>query len=130
MKRELAKSENDTVDNPTELKLIGWAPDAEPEHPDVPGMPRHLEILHEGRGTLELDWKPPATGGEIRNYVILRRDKPEQGQPFTPWQQCQASLDTETFLTNQPRGIELEYRVIAINNTGNSVPSNTVAAVL
>ena len=51
----------------------------------------------------------------------------------------QAALQTETFpqatsevagLTNQPRGIDLEYRIVAINAAGNSVPSNTVAAVL
>jgi len=33
-------------------------------------------------------------------------------------------------LTDRPRGIDLEHRVITVNNAGNSVPSNTVAAVL
>jgi len=33
-------------------------------------------------------------------------------------------------LTNQPRGIDIEYRVIAINNAGTSVPSNIVDVVL
>jgi len=132
MKQQLAKSEIDTVDNPKKLKLIGWGPKAEARRLVPPGMPRHLEILHEGKGTLELDWKPPATqsGGPVRNYVILRRDKPVPGQPFTNWQDCQAAIQTETFLTNQPRGIDLEYRIVAINAAGNSIPSNTVAAVL
>jgi len=132
MKQQLAKSEIDTTDNPKQLKLIGWGPKAEARRLVPPGMPRHLEILHEGKGTLELDWKPPAlqSGGEVRNYIILRRDKPNPGQPFTNWQPCQTAIQTETFLVNQPQRIDLEYRVVAINKAGNSVPSNTVAAVL
>lgn len=61
---------------------------------------------------------------------ILRRDKPAPGQPFGPWQDCQAALDTETFITNQPRGIGLEYRVVAVNAAGTSVLSNSVEVVL
>jgi len=30
----------------------------------------------------------------------------------------------------QPRGLELEYRIIAVNKTGDGEPSNTVMAVL
>jgi len=132
MKQQLAKSEIDTVDNPKQLKLIGWGPKADARKLVPPGMPRNLEAVHEGKGTLELDWKAPApqSGGLVRNYVVLRRDKPAPGQPFGPWQDCQAALETETFLTNQPRGINLEYRIVAVNAAGNSVPSNTAEVVL
>jgi len=132
MKRQLAKSEIDTVDNPKQLKRIGWGPKAEPRKLTPPGMPRHLDAIHQGKGTIELDWKPPAlhSGGQVRNYVVLRRDKPEPNKPFGPWQQSQSAIETETFLTNQPQGIDLEYRIAAINSAGTSVPSNSVAAVL
>jgi hypothetical protein len=36
----------------------------------------------------------------------------------------------EIYLTNQPRGKDLEYRVIAFNSNGDSVPSNSVSATL
>jgi len=132
MKLQLAKSENDTVTEPKRLKLIGWGPKAEPHKLVPPGMPRHLDAVHQGKGTIELDWKPPAlhSGGQVRNYVVLRRDKPGPNKPFGPWQQSQSAIETETFLTNQPQGIDLEYRIVAINSAGTSVPSNTAAAVL
>ena len=132
MKLQLAKSEIDTVTEPKQLMLIGWGPKAEPRKLTPPGMPRHLEAVHQGKGTIELDWKPPAlhAGGQVRNYVVLRRDKPGPNKPFGPWKQSQSAIETETFLTNQPKGIDLEYRIIAINSAGNSVPSNTAACVL
>jgi len=132
MKLQLAKSEIDTVNEPKQLMLIGWGPKAEPRTLVPPGMPRHLDAVHQGKGTIELDWKPPAlhSGGQVRNYVVLRRDKPGPNKPFGPWQQSQSAIETETFLTNQPQGIDLEYRIIAINAAGTSVPSNTAAAVL
>jgi len=40
------------------------------------------------------------------------------------------AMESETSLTNQPRGPQLEYRVKAVNVGGESIPSNTVAIVL
>lgn len=37
---------------------------------------------------------------------------------------------TEATLVDQPRGIELEYRVIAIDKAGECSPSNTIEVVL
>ena len=38
--------------------------------------------------------------------------------------------ETSVTLTDQPQGIALEYRVVAVNNAGRSVASNIVEAVL
>ena len=141
MKQQLAKSRIDTVAEPQKLKLIGSGPKAKPHPITPPGMPKHLTVVKQGMGTIELKWKPPAphAGGPIRNYVVLRRDKPDPNKPYGPWQDSQSAIDTQTFpkatsevadISNQPQGIELEYRIIAINTAGTSVPSNTVAAVL
>ena len=78
-----------------------------------------------------LDFKAPArgSGGNVRTYVIERRQQPEGGE-FGNWRQAGIALETEASLMNQPRGVQLEYRVKAINTGGESVPSNSVAVVL
>ena len=40
------------------------------------------------------------------------------------------AIESEITLTNQERGKEWEYRVIAVNKSGEGQPSNTVMAVL
>ena len=44
--------------------------------------------------------------------------------------QAGVALETELRLTGEPRGDQLEYRVIALNAGGNGVPSDTAAVVL
>jgi hypothetical protein len=41
-----------------------------------------------------------------------------------------SSLNNEINLIDQPRGIQMEYRVKAANIGGESTPSNTAAVVL
>ena len=41
-----------------------------------------------------------------------------------------ATIETETLLNTQPRGVELDYRVIAVNKAGTGQPSATVSVVL
>ena len=40
------------------------------------------------------------------------------------------AIESELALSDQPRGIEWEYRVIAVNKTGEGSPSNTFMTVL
>ena len=40
------------------------------------------------------------------------------------------AIETEATLVEQPKGVELEYRIIAINKAGEGSPSNTVMVVL
>ena len=132
MKDELKKSEVDVGDAPQKLEYIGWGPKAPPSPADPPGQPRNLDAAVQGAGMVLLDWKSPArgSGGNVRTYIIERRQQPEGGGEFDNWQQTGIALESEAAIMNQPRSVQLEYRVKAINTGGESVPSNTVAVVL
>ena len=131
MKQQLKRSESDTKDNPLQLKHIGWTEERYGGQTRKPAQPRSFEATPRGPGVVELEWKAPAPGkgGPVRSYVVLRRQQ-LPGQKFTHWSQEGMALTPEITLTNQPRYIQLEYRIIAINATGTSVPSNAVAVVL
>jgi len=131
MKAELKKSEVDVGDSQEKLEYIGWGPKAPHSPADPPGQPRNLDAAVQGAGTVLLDWKAPArgSGGNVRTYVIERRQQPDGGE-FGDWAQVGIALESEAILMNQPRGVQLEYRVKAINTGGESTPSNTVALVL
>jgi len=132
MKDELKKSEVNVGADSEKLEYIGWGPKAPPSPTDPPGQPRNLDAAIQGTNTVLLDFKAPArgSGGNVRTYVIERRQQPEGGGEFGKWRQAGIALETESTLTDQPRGTQLEYRVKAINTGGESMPSNTVAAVL
>ncbi|WP_446009823.1 fibronectin type III domain-containing protein [Candidatus Electrothrix sp.] len=108
------------------LSELGWGGRAEPHALQVPGQPRLLEVPEQGTGWLILDWKKPADGGSPASYKIERRELAEDGT----WALAGIAIETEVTLNNQERSKELEYRVIAINKTGEGEPSNTVTAVL
>ena len=71
-----------------------------------------------------LDWKEPVDGGEVASYKIEGRERREGGRSIA----CMA-MESEITLHNQQRAKEWEYRVIAVNKTGEGMPSNTVMAV-
>ena len=131
MKKELRQSEVDAADDPTKLALIGWGPKAPAQPSNPPGQPRNLDPVVQGPGVLFLDWKVPAPGpgGRGRTYLVERREQ-VNGGAFNEWHQVGIALESELTLSEQPRNIQLEYRVVAVNNGGNSVPSNTASVVL
>jgi len=67
----------------------------------------------------------PVDGGRIIAYKIQRRNRPSGA-----WQDVATAIETESTLVDQPKGAELEYRVVAINKAGDGEPSNTVMVVL
>ena len=131
MKVQLRQSEVDTADDAEKLGLIGWGPKAPAQPSNPPGQPRNLDPVVQGPSTLFLDWKAPAPGpgGRVRTYLVERREQ-VSGGAFNEWHQVGIALDSELTLTEQPRNVQMEYRIIAVNNGGNSLPSNTAAVVL
>ena len=125
MKDDLRYAENTVDFDDDKLKLIGWGGKGGPSPLPMPGQPRLLEAPKQGEGWLYLDWKAPLDGGKPSVYKIMRRERPEG-----PWLNVASSVETGITLTAQERGVEFEYRVIALNKVGESEPSNTVMAVL
>jgi len=61
----------------------------------------------------------------VSAYKIQRHNRTEGA-----WQDVATAIETESTLVDQPKGEELEYRVIAIDKSGDGSPSNTVMVVL
>lgn len=125
MKTDLLYAENTSHFNDDKLKLIGWAGRKTRTQLAVPGQTRLLEAPKQGTRWLFLDWKAPADGGKAAAYTIERRER-----PAGPWLSVATAILTEATLVDQPEKKELEYRIIAVNKTGEGEPSNTVMVVL
>ncbi len=130
MLNDLKLSEVDVAADPTKLTQIGWGPRQEPTPVDPPGQPTNLHPVAEGHGMLWLAWDRSETGDPPRNYVVQRREQPAGGGVFGDWAIVGTALNNEINLSDQPRGIQMEYRVKAVNNGGESMYSNTAAVVL
>ena len=125
MKADIRYAENTVNYDDDKLKLIGWAGRAAKTSLEAPGQARTLEAPREGEGWVFLDWKEPVDGGAVAAYKIQRRLRPDG-----PWSDVDLAIESEITLTNQERGKEWEYRVLAVNKAGEGQPSNTVMAVL
>lgn len=122
MKGCIKKSIVDTKDNPAKMALIGWGPRANPHPESVPGPPKNL-ITTKKDNLLYLLWEKPASN--VNCYIVECRVQSNKTLLFGPWQITATSLDTNIELKSHPKAIYCEYRVIAVNSAGKSMPSNT-----
>jgi len=130
MKSCIKKSLVDTRGNPAKLALIGWGPKARSQPSEAPSQPNNLTAITSGPKSLSLMWdKPKNNSPLVRNYIIERRSQLQNGQ-FGPWQLAATAYQTQINLTNQPHGVQLEYRVKAVNGSGASNPSNSASVSL
>ena len=125
MKANLRYAENTVDFDDDQLKLIGWGGRKAGTALEAPGQARTLEAPRQGEGWIFLDWKEPVDGGKTAAYKIQRRERPEG-----PWGDVSMALESEITLSDQTRGTEWEFRIIAVNKAGEGLPSNTVMAVL
>ena len=130
LKKNLRYCERVAGNDNDKLMLVGWGARRNPESVTSPAQPGGLIASQQGQGTVTLVWKKAESdsGGPVRSYLIQRRD--QGATEFGPWKQVGVSLSTEYNLTGQPRGVDLEYRIIGINKGGESLPSNSIALVL
>ena len=118
--------------NPDKLLLIGWGPRVPPQS-IVAGAPRSLEAFPQGQTSLTLDWKPPVagSGGSVAFYRIDRQISTLQGVVTEAWGIWSTqAVQSEITLVGLTRGVEYEFKIVAVNASGDSIASNTVAAVL
>jgi len=125
MKKDLRYAENTVNYDDEKLKLIGWAGRKTPTATEAPGQTRLLTAHVQGEGWVKLEWRAPVDGGKPSAYTIMRRLRPEG-----PWTDVGTAVVTEKLLGDQTRGVEFEYRIIAVNKAGEGEPSNTVVVVL
>jgi hypothetical protein len=124
MKNCIKKATVDTAASPEKLKLIGWGTKSASQPVRIPEQPTNLIAIHKQDGIVDLNWKKSANGGTVGNYVIERRGL--DANQSNKWTFIAISYDCRINLTNQPKGIQLEYRVRASNPIGQSAPSNSV----
>ena len=125
MKADLRYAEFAARKAPEKLTELGWGRRRSRRPLEHPGEVRNHRITKEGRTWIALAWKAPDDGGAVVAYAIERR-KSEGGS----WEPVVTVTDTKHRMVDQPRGVELSYRVVAMNNAGRGAPSATVTAVL
>lgn len=132
MGNQIKQSEVDTAEHPGQLELIGWGARKKPDPAVAPGQPRMVRAVEQGTDWLTLKWKAPAKGdgGAVQTYVVERRVAEKAGEEFGAWEQIATVLDRKITLEEQPRYVQMEYCVFALNAGGVSKPSNLVAVVL
>jgi hypothetical protein len=124
MRADLRYAEIRARRNPEQLIQLGWGARRPRTELKPPGEVRNIKIEGEGDTWLLLTWEAPDDGGEVAWYEIQRRE------PRGKWEDHATSTDRLELLRDQPRGVDLEFRVLAKNNAGTGGPSATVKAVL
>ena len=125
MRKQLRYAENVTGFDDNKLNMLSWA-GKRAKSSSAPGQVRSLRVLEQGTDFVVLSWMSPADGGKAGAYQILRRDEGKSGE----WINAGVSIATKVKLLDQPRHIDLEYRVVALNKTGHGPESNVVNVVL
>lgn len=125
MKSDIRYAENTVGNDDAKLNLIGWGAKKAPTALTAPGQVLELTVPVQGDGTVSLAWKQPVDGGETAAYKVMRRERPAGA-----WEDVSTALETEAALSAQPKGLELEYQIIAVNKAGEGAPSNTQMVVL
>ena len=125
MRSDIRYAENTVHFDDDKLKLIGWAGKKAKTSLVPPGQARLLEAPKQGEGWVFLDWKAPADGGVPAAYKVMRRERPAGAR-----EEVATAVISEATLVEQPRGKELEYRIIAVNKSGDGEPLNTAMVVL
>jgi hypothetical protein len=128
---KIAADETKTI-----IATVDQMPGARTSVPPRPHAVEGLRAVMQNSGDCRLDWKESAVGDKspleaVSHYRVERRTRKPAGQPTEDWGVWQiTSTDTNTTVKALERGVEHEFRVVAVNAGGGSVPSNVVTAVV
>ena len=125
LKTNLRYAENNCGYDHATLKTLGWGGRHAKRRMEAPGQVQGLQIVREGPGWIELSWRKPLDGGEVRAYRIERC-----GLGSERWEIASMSMATKTRFEHQERGVHWMYRVIAVNAVGEGPFSGIEEAVL
>ncbi len=119
----------DTADSPVKLGLIGFGERKKKSAINLPAQPELLRVESLAAGVVKLQWQKllKKDSGPVRSFIIESRIMNDK---IGNWLLAGTSFDCETILKDQPKGVKLEYRVIAANHSGKSCPSNTLTVIL
>ena len=123
-KADLKYAEFAVKDRPEKLSQLGWAQRRGATPLKAPGEVRNIKLAGEGDSWVVLRWESPSDGGKPAFYKIHRQS--DEGR----WDEVGTSTNTEQLMSNQPRGVSLNFRVVAVNKAGEGPPSATVTVVL
>jgi hypothetical protein len=127
LKSDLKYAEAIARNDDGKLQLLGWGarrPRSPSDH-QPPGQVITLQVVSEGNDWVTLGWKTPFDGGDVAAYKVQRR-KRDGGN----WADVGTAVGHEITLPGQENGVEFEYRVIAVNKSGEGAVSNVARAVL
>jgi hypothetical protein len=129
--RRIAADGKETI-----LATVDQMPGARAFVPHPPRAVEQLKALVQGSGDCRLDWMAPALGAEaplgvVSHYRVERRTRKLSGEQTEDWGVWQVtSTDTNSTVRGLERGVEYDFRVVAVNAGGASVPSIPVTVVL
>jgi len=124
MKADLKYGEIAVRATPEKLAQIGWSTRRDRSNLDGPGEVRDFQVRAEGDTWALFEWKAPVDGGAVQAYRVERKEA------AGPWEEVSTAVTTTQLVNNQPRGVELSYRVVAMNKAGNGKASATATLVL
>ncbi|KAK2158172.1 hypothetical protein LSH36_175g03003 [Paralvinella palmiformis] len=115
------KLKNDSGMAETDIRVIVLDKPSSPEGP--------LEAIEVGPNAITMAWKPPKDdgGAKLEKYVLEKRPKGSQR-----WQKVPGMIsprDTEATVRNLDQGQDYEFRVMAVNEHGESEPLVTDQAI-
>ena len=125
MKSNLRYAENTVKYDNAKLEKLRWGGRGSSTPLAAPGQVLSLKAPREGHGWILLEWREPVDGGTASAYRVQRRLHEDH-----EWEEAGMSIDTQTLLRGQKRGVSWYYQVIAVNKAGEGEPSNDVKAVL
>jgi hypothetical protein len=125
MKSNLRYAENTVKYDNAKLEKLRWGGRGSSTPLAAPGQVLSLTGPREGNGWILLEWREPVDGGRPSAYRVQRRLHEDHD-----WEEAGMSVDTQTLLRGQKRGVAWYYQVIAVNKAGEGEPSNSVTVVL